>query len=324
MAFIDEYHFVAKAGDGGDGVVRFLREKFRPFGGPSGGNGGKGGDVYFEAIRDIRYFSKVSQVHKYNAEDGEEGGAKVKTGKGGGDVYIKLPIGSLVKEQKTGLVYELIKEGEKILVLKGGKGGLGNEHFKSSSNQAPREFTKGEKGEEGVFNVELRLIADIGFVGFPNAGKTSIVNALTDAGGKVGEYPFTTLDPNLGVYYGIILADIPGIIEGASEGRGLGLKFLKHIARTRFLIHCISLEQENLGQAYSVIQEELKKKAMLEGKIEYILFTKTDMCEDEGKEKIKIFKKEHPHTNILPPTSILNEKSIKDLGDVLVSFAKGE
>jgi len=324
MAFVDEYNFTATAGKGGDGVVRFLREKFRPNGGPSGGNGGKGGDVYVRAVRDINKLSRINHLHEYAAENGFAGKENSKTGRGGENLYIDLPIGSRIVEKASGVVIELLRDGEEILLLRGGAGGLGNEHFKSSSNQAPREYTKGDLGENGEYFVELQLMADVGLVGLPNAGKSSLLNVLTQAGVKVGDYPFTTLDPYLGVYYGIVLADIPGLIAGAAEGRGLGNKFLRHIARTEIVLHCISFERDNLGQTYSVIRDELQKTKNLGEKRELVLFTKKDVAENEdvAQQRVQDFIAEYPDVEVLGSVTILDDASVKQVGDVLVQKCK--
>jgi len=286
--FVDELTIEAYAGDGGDGVVRWLREQHRPLGGPAGGNGGNGGDVYIRGIRDLNKLSKYTGDKVFRAENGVPGSGRSKYGKNGEDRYIDLPIGSLVTSVTTGKTYTLEQEGEVHKILTGGIGGLGNEHFKSSTNRSPEQTTSGTKGEYDTFNVEVSLVADAGFVGFPNAGKSTLLNALTSATARVGDYPFTTLEPHLGELYGFVLADIPGLIEGASEGKGLGHKFLRHIGRTRMLLHCISLElsveggTEALLGAYTTIQNELEKfNPTLVQKQEWILLTKRDLVSSE-------------------------------------------
>jgi len=323
MALVDEYKFGATAGTGGDGVVRWRREKFRPKGGPCGGNGGKGGDVYLRAIRDIMVLGRISHIDTYKAQNGIPGGDNSRTGADAPDLYIDLPTGSIVTNTDTGDQYELLTEGETVCVLEGGAGGMGNEHFKSSTNQRPMQATKGKEGVSGHFNVELRLIADIGLIGLPNAGKTSILNALTSAGAKVGDYPFTTLDPNLGVYHRYVIADVPGLIEGASEGKGLGHKFLRHIARTRVLVHCISLERDNLADTYNIVRNEISQRQDIEPKQEYVLLTKTDTVDQHKVAEAVNIVKELVGSRVLTPVSILDDAAIKSLGDELVELVRG-
>ncbi len=277
MAFVDEITLHLKAGDGGSGIVSWLHEKGKEFMGPAGGDGGKGGDVYFLAVRDIARLAGYRYGNSFHAGRGSPGQGKSRHGKNGEDLVLEVPIGSVVTNQKTGRVHELLREGECILALRGGRGGFGNEHFKGSRNVRPLQSTPGKSGEQADFQVELRLIADAGLVGLPNAGKSSLLNELTAAHAKVGTYAFTTLEPNLGVFHGFILADIPGLIEGASEGKGLGTKFLRHIARTRVLLHCISLENGNLLQIYATVRKELVAHAPeLRDKKEVIVLTKAD------------------------------------------------
>ena len=293
MAFIDEIKIYAEAGRGGDGVVRWRQEKFIPKGGPAGGDGGRGGDFYIEAVRDIHILSKYKAKKKFVAGRGEDGGNKSLHGKSGEDFILELPIGSIIINLHTDENWQLTEAGQKILLLKGGYGGFGNEHFKSSINTTPKEWRPGQDGERGDFKIELELFADIGFVGLPNAGKTSLLNTLTNAEAKVGDYAFTTLDPNLGDFYGHIIADIPGLIEGASEGKGLGIKFLRHIKRTKMLAHLVSFENLSKGatgmiKAYKEVRKELAKydKKLnlrdegLAEKEEIIILTKSDIIED--------------------------------------------
>lgn len=279
MALIDETTLTLSAGKGGDGVVRWRREKFIPLGGPYGGKGGKGGDVYIEAMPDITYLKRYRTKTDFCAEDGFPGETAVRTGKNGQDLVIGLPVGSRVVFREHNEALDLTTKGERLLILKGGDGGRGNFYFKSSVNRSPQEFEYGRPGQEGTFDIELALIADVGFIGFPNAGKTTLLNALTNAAAKVGAYPFTTLEPNLGALGPIILADVPGLIEGASKGRGLGHKFLRHITRTRILVHCLALEDPiSLKQRYQAIRAELNdfNEALLE-KPEIIVLTKQDL-----------------------------------------------
>ena len=300
MAFIDEIKIYAEAGRGGDGVVRWRQEKFIPKGGPAGGDGGRGGNFYVLAVRDVHILSKYKAKKSFSAGRGEDGGNKSLHGKNGEDFVLELPIGSIITNLETDEKWQLTKEGEKILLLKGGYGGFGNEHFKSSTNTTPRESKEGQDGEKGNFKIELELFADIGLIGLPNAGKSSLLNTLTNAQAKVGDYAFTTLDPNLGDFYGYIIADIPGIIEGASEGKGLGVKFLRHIKRTKMLAHLVSFDPEletssqygagksSMMARYKEVRKELTKydKSLDLGedglcfKKEIIILTKTDVVED--------------------------------------------
>src|SRR3989344_3114168 len=240
--FVDEITLHFKAGRGGDGVVRWRHEKGKELGGPSGGNGGKGGDVYALAVRDIGILSAYRNVGGFEAEQGENGAKDLRQGGEGKDVVVKLPIGSRLTNLSSGFSLELLKDDEKVLLLHGGRGGLGNAHFKGSTNVRPKEWTPGVHGEEADFKIELLLVVDVGIIGLPNAGKSSILNTLTSAKSKVGAFPFTTVEPTLGDFYGLVLADIPGLIEGAAKGKGLGHKFLRHIERTKTLLHCVSAE----------------------------------------------------------------------------------
>ncbi len=281
MAFLDEITIHAAAGKGGEGVVRWRHEKFVAKGGPSGGDGGRGGNVYVRAIRSLRVLDVYKREQSFTAENGEAGGSRSLHGANGKDLYLEFPVGTRILNKTTNVTIELSKEGQEQLVLKGGQGGFGNEHFKSSTNRAPKETTEGKEGEEADFYIEVLLIADVGLIGFPNAGKSSLLNALTNAQAKVGDYPFTTLDPNLGDMFGFIVADIPGLIEGASGGKGLGHKFLKHITRTKVLTHLVSFENQNMMKAYETVREELEKfdPTLLE-KDEIILLTKTDTTDE--------------------------------------------
>ncbi len=283
--FIDELTLHFKAGRGGDGVERWLHEKGKDHGGPSGGNGGKGGDVYAIGVRDIGVLAAYRNTKIFEAGPGEDGSKNLRQGGVGDDVEIKLPVGSRLKNLTTGHTFEIMEDGERTLLLKGGRGGLGNEHFKSSVNQKPKQTTPGVDGEEADFHIELLLLVDLGIIGLPNAGKSSLLNALTNARSKVGAFPFTTLEPSLGMFYGLILADIPGLIEGASSGKGLGHKFLRHIERTKGLVHCISAEDPDPLESYKIVRKELElyNKAITE-KSEMIVLTKTDMITEEEKE----------------------------------------
>jgi GTPase len=321
MAFVDEIDFHIKAGKGGDGAVRWIHEKGKEYMGPGGGNGGKGGDVYVEAVRDIGILSTYRNLKEFNAENGGNGGNNVMYGKNGDDLTIKLPIGSFVYNRDTEQGFDLMKEGERVLILKGGRYGLGNEHFKASTNVRPLQFTNGRPGEEGDFHIELKLVVDAGFVGFPNAGKSSLLNILTNAKSKVASYQFTTLEPSLGEMHKFILADIPGLIEGASDGKGLGDKFLRHISRTKMVLHCISLENEDITAAYKIIRRELEAYSeSLASKREILILTKTDLVDDETlKAKMKEAKKLNKDLFVV---SIANDEQIKALKDDLVKMLR--
>ncbi len=306
---VDEVEITIRAGNGGNGAVTFRRMKFVPKGGPSGGDGGKGGDVYLEAVSDIGALSQFRHQKNFFAEDGQGGGIEKKTGKDGEDLVLKVPIGSVITWKESNESYEFTYEGQKLLLTKGGIGGRGNWYFRSSTNQTPRYAEAGELGEEKRLKIELKLIADVGLIGLPNAGKTSLLNELTNASAKVANYPFTTLEPNLGVMGNLILADIPGLIEGASTGKGLGDKFLRHIQRTKVLVHCISCESSDLQGDYQLIRIELERfdKELLK-KEEILVLTKADLLDEkEKKQKIRALKKLKPEVLAI---------SIHDLGSL--------
>ena len=318
---IDELKIYARAGKGGDGVVRWRSERGKPKMGPAGGNGGKGGNVYIRAVRDINILSSYKNKKEFIAENGGDGMKNSMEGKDGEDLIIDLPIGSIITDLKDEKKITLLEENEQILILKGGHGGLGNERFKSSTNTTPQEFTVGKIGHESEFFIELELIADVGFIGLPSSGKSSLLNELTNTKAKVGAYPFTTLEPNLGELYGYILADIPGLLEGASEGKGLGHKFLRHIKRTKALAHCISLENENVIEAYNIIRKELiNYDEKLAAKKEVVILTKSDLVDlkslEEAKKKIK---KINPEVKVV---SIYDDGLIKELSDYLIKILK--
>ncbi len=284
MAFIDEIHMHVQAGKGGDGVVRWRQERAKPLMGPSGGNGGRGGNIVASAVRDLAYLERYKHTKDFKAENGQPGGNNSCEGKNGEDALLYLPMGSRIVNKDTGDVYELISDGQEIVIARGGKGGHGNEHFKSSRNTTPYESTPGQPGQDAELYIELQLIADIGLVGLPSAGKSTILNMMTNANSKVGAYDFTTLEPHLGVLPGnYVLADIPGLIEGAHTGKGLGFAFLRHIKRTRIVAHVISCEHEDPCVPYQTIRNELVTydPDFFEAKSEMILLSKSDMCTPE-------------------------------------------
>lgn len=334
MAFIDEIKIYAEAGRGGDGVVRWRQEKFIPKGGPAGGDGGRGGDFYAMAVRDIHALSRYKAKREFIAQRGEDGGKKSLHGKKGDDFFLELPVGSIITNLDTDEQWQLLEEGQKVMLLKGGYGGFGNEHFKSSTNTTPKEWRPGEEGEHANFQIELELFADIGLVGLPNAGKSSLLNSITNADAKVGDYAFTTLDPNLGDFYGYTIADIPGLIEGANTGKGLGVKFLKHIRRTKMIAHLVSFENLSKGttgmvKVYKEIRKELEKydknlklgEDGLSKKEEIIVLTKSDVVGDEKiiKKKIAEFKKINKRVFVI---SLYDDKSVKEFRDELVKILK--
>lgn len=278
---VDEITIKVHAGNGGDGVVRWLHAKGKEFGGPAGGDGGRGGDVVLQGVRDVGLLAKYKNEPSFKAESGESGSGKTMHGRDGKEFIFPIPIGSRITNVESGFYFDIEYEGQEVKLLSGGRGGRGNASYKSASNQDPYEMTKGEEGEWGIFRVELSLIADIGLLGLPNAGKSSLLNALTGASSAVGSYPFTTLEPHLGIFDRFVVADVPGIIEGASSGKGLGQKFLKHISRTKLLLHLISCE-ENVVEAYSVIRNELLQYGRaVENIPEVAVLTKADLFLEE-------------------------------------------
>ncbi|MDI9325362.1 MAG: GTPase ObgE [Alphaproteobacteria bacterium] len=286
--FIDERLIQVKGGSGGDGIVHWRRALYEAKGGPDGGNGGKGGDVYMEAVRNIGLLAQYQHLQLFAAENGNVGEGRNREGKSGDDIVVQVPIGAIVTNMETREVFEFVSENEKILVAVGGEGGLGNTHFKSSRNTTPYEFTRGGRPQAYTLKIDLQLIADVGIIGLPNAGKSTMLNTLTNAHARIGEYPFTTIEPNLGSFHGYILADLPGLIEGASVGKGLGYRFLKHIARTKKLLHLISLEND-VVDAYKIVRKELKNSHHeLENKKEIIVLTKTDTVSGENIETARI------------------------------------
>jgi len=280
MAFVDELSLDLAAGKGGNGVVRWRREKFIQKGGPAGGNGGRGGDVYLEAVTDLLILGRYKGQTGFSADNGSDGQGAKKSGADGRDFILKLPVGSFVRNQNNSQTYDLTEPGQRVLVLRGGRGGRGNFEFRGPTRTTPEFATDGKPGEQGTFVIELRLVVDVGFIGLPNAGKSSLLNELTAAHAKVGAYPFTTLEPNLGMLDDVVLADIPGLIEGAARGKGLGMKFLRHVERTRVLAHCISLEHPDPTATYDIVRNEIAAYGRgLAEKPEMIILTKTDLSD---------------------------------------------
>jgi len=298
MKFLDQVKINIKAGDGGNGSPSFRREKFIEFGGPDGGNGGKGGSIILKSERNLNTLIDYRYQQHHKAECGGDGAGKNRTGRGGDNLILKVPIGTQVfEEDNKTLIYDFKNEKEEFVAANGGKGGLGNTRFKSSTNRAPRKFTKGTVGEKYVIWLQLKTIADIGIIGLPNAGKSSLLASITSATPKIANYKFTTLNPNLGVAVydnkEITLADIPGLIEGAHTGIGLGIKFLKHIERCKTLIHLIDITEKNIENLYKQVRNELGKysKNLLK-KDELIVFNKIDLIDkSELNEKKNKFSK---------------------------------
>src|SRR5918992_1347962 len=286
MKFIDEAKIEVHAGSGGHGAATFRREKYVPRGGPDGGDGGRGGSVWARADRNVNTLVDYRFARIHRAENGQRGMGSDCDGRAGRDIELRVPVGTLVRDEQSGeLIADLAKDGERALLARGGAGGLGNLHFKSSVNRAPRQFTRGEPGEVRKLVLELRVLADVGLAGLPNAGKSTFIRAVSSARPKVADYPFTTLNPSLGVVRvgetSFVIADIPGLIEGASEGAGLGHQFLRHLARTRLLLHIVDLTGEEPTRDARVIAAELKKyDEALRRKPRWLVFNKADAAED--------------------------------------------
>ena len=292
MKFLDQVKIYIKAGNGGDGSPSFRREKFIEFGGPDGGDGGKGGSIILKSEQNLNTLIDFRYQQHHKAQRGENGSGQNRSGKSGKDLILKVPLGTQIfEEDNKTLLYDFTKIGEEFIAASGGKGGLGNTRFKSSTNRAPKKFTKGAIGEEFTIWLQLKTIADIGIIGLPNAGKSSLLAAITNATPKIANYEFTTLNPNLGVASydnrEITIADIPGLIEGAHEGTGLGTKFLKHIERCKSILHLIDITNENLNKSYSQVKNELKNySSQLMKKKELIVLNKTDLMNEETTKKI--------------------------------------
>jgi GTPase len=320
MAFTDEARIHVQSGKGGDGVIRWLRTKESAWGGPAGGDGGRGGDVVLVGVRDLAALSQFRFEKKFHAEPGEAGKGELKHGKNGADVILKIPVGTLVRVVETGEEHEITKEDEHIVLFRGGYGGLGNARFKSSTNQNPFQQTLGKKGKGGDIELTLKIIADAGLIGLPNAGKSSLLNALTRAKSKIGDYPFTTLEPNLGEFYGRILADIPGLIEGASSGRGLGIKFLRHVERTGILLHLVSSSTDDPIAAYREVHTEIETFGHgLAEKREIIVLSKTDLITpEEAAARMKMLAQETGREVL--SVSIADDAALKAFSDRLTAI----
>ena len=326
MKFLDQVKIFVKAGDGGSGSPSFRREKFIEFGGPDGGDGGKGGSITLKSERNLNTLIDFRYQQHFKAEKGRDGSGKNKTGRSGDNLYLKVPLGTQVfEEDNKTLIYDFKFDNEEFVVALGGKGGFGNTRFKSSTNRAPKKFTKGSKGEEYWIWLQLKTIADIGIIGLPNAGKSSLLASLTRAKPKIANYKFTTLNPNLGVSIyddkEITLADIPGLIEGAHEGSGLGIKFLKHIERCKTLLHLIDITEEDLINSYRQVRIELKKYSReLEKKKEIVVFNKIDLInKDEIKYKLTKFKKKIKKNVLL--ISTLDKTTLSEIKSKLIKHA---
>ncbi|MCD8340247.1 MAG: GTPase ObgE [Burkholderiales bacterium] len=310
MKFVDEAKIEVKAGNGGNGVASFRREKFIPKGGPDGGDGGRGGSIYAIADRNINTLIDYRYVHRFQAKNGENGRGSDKYGKGAPDIELKVPVGTVIIDRSTGdVIADLDSNGQRALLARGGKGGLGNLHFKSSTNRAPREFTLGEPGEERQLDLELRVLADVGLLGLPNAGKSTLISAVSNAKPKIADYPFTTLHPNLGVVRvgpqaSFVIADIPGLIEGASEGAGLGHLFLRHLTRTSLLLHVIDIAPidetaDPIRNAKAIVQELANFNTDLVEKTRWIVLNKMDLIpEEERGAVVEKYRKEFPDAPI--------------------------
>jgi len=292
--FIDYAEIEVQAGNGGNGAVAFRREKYVPKGGPAGGNGGNGGSVIIKAYHNLSTLLDFRYRKNYKAEKGDPGGSSLKDGKDGKDIFIKVPIGCIVKDAETGkIIIDLNEDGKELIAAKGGKGGKGNSNFATPTKQTPRFAEDGKPGEYKKLVLELKLIADIGLVGFPNAGKSTLISKISAAKPKIADYPFTTLEPNLGIvrykdFDSFTVADIPGIIEGAHEGKGLGLKFLRHIERTRILLFLIDITSENYQGEYNVLLNELKSHSKkLAAKTKIVSLSKADLAQKDDLKKIK-------------------------------------
>jgi len=326
MKFLDQVKIYVKAGNGGDGSASFRREKFIEYGGPDGGDGGNGGSVILKAEQNLNTLIDYRYQQHHKAKRGDNGSGQNRTGKGGADLVLKVPLGTQIfEEDNKTLIYDFIKIGEEFIAASGGKGGLGNTRFKSSTNRAPRKFTKGTLGEEFIIWLQLKTIADIGIIGLPNAGKSSLLASITNANPKIANYQFTTLNPNLGVANyddkEVTIADIPGLVEGAHKGIGLGVQFLKHIERCKSLLHLIDITNKDLKKSYNQVKSELKNySSKLSKKKELIVLNKIDLIDENKVKKIvKDFKKDMKSEVVI--ISTFKKDTVSKVKSKLISYA---
>ncbi|MBL8430260.1 MAG: GTPase ObgE [Dechloromonas sp.] len=329
MKFIDEAKIYVKAGDGGNGAATFRREKYIPMGGPNGGDGGRGGSIYVVADCNINTLVDYRYTRKFIGKRGENGGGADCYGAGGDDIILRMPVGTVISDLNTGEILADLDVNEKrVLIAKGGKGGLGNIHFKSSTNRAPRQKTNGDQGEEHELTLELRVLADVGLLGLPNAGKSTLIRAVSSARPKVADYPFTTLHPNLGVVRvdaekSFVMADVPGLIEGAADGAGLGIRFLKHLQRTRILLHLVDIapidpDSDPVRDAKAIVGELIKHDPALADKPRWLILNKVDLIPEEDREKtvkdfIKAYKKATKYDGPIFPITAISGEGTKPL-----------
>ena len=330
MHFLDQAKIYVKSGAGGPGAVSFRREKFIEFGGPDGGDGGKGGDIVFEAVAGLNTLIDFRYTQHFRAPRGKGGAGSNRTGAGGDDLIIQVPVGTqiLADDEERSLLADLTKPGERLVFLKGGMGGRGNASYKSSTNRAPRQHQTGEPGEEMWVWLRLKLLADVGLVGLPNAGKSTFLNSVTNASAKVGDYPFTTLRPQLGVvrHKGreFVIADIPGLIEGAAEGAGIGDRFLGHVERTRLLLHLVDGSAGDALESWRIVRGELDNYgAGLSAKPEIIALTKADLLDDKNRSKLVKALEKEAGTTVFPISAPLEEGLEPLLDNVIKRLGTG-
>jgi GTP-binding protein len=319
--FVDEIIITASAGDGGNGVVRWRHDKYKPMAGPAGGNGGNGGDVYVRAVSDVNQLASYTGSKHFAAAAGVAGTGKSQHGANGADLFIDVPVGSRITDIDRERTFEVLTLGETVRILKGGYGGLGNEHFKSATNRSPEDATAGRPGERGTFRIEVALVVDVGLVGLPNAGKSTLLNLLTNAHSRIGAYPFTTVEPHLGALYEFTIADIPGVIAGAAAGKGLGHRFLRHISRTKMLLQLVALDSETFDEDYYTILNELEMydKSLVE-KPRWVILTKKDLVNENYSSEIQ--ERLEKNGNRVFVLSQNDAEAIKSLRDSLVAHLR--